>query len=914
MVPPDSEGKIMNKKLLLAVALSLVVIVSLIGCKGKGSDSKEFVPAFIQPVETVPSQAEPEPTPPPLPDDAKPLTMLSITEGEVLIRKANSASWIKAEVGMTLEKDDTLKTGSDARAMVTFFEGSTIELEPGTEVSVIELGIADSGSTTINLGQEIGRTVSRVKKLADTASSYEVQTPTGVGAVRGSTMLVDVSPNGNTIIRNLGGSVSAIVNGIEYAIPEFMQIELSPDGLVLGVPTSILSHIMVMPSVLSVPVDTTQSFTAQGYDVDGNAVNGLPYAWSCANAVAGSINPATGEFTAGRTTGTFTDAIQVTSVGVTGTASVIVMPGPATRISVETESDGSGSVVPSQSVTAGDTVTGYAITRDQYDNYVANASAAWSLANRIEGTDDGDLIASEDGKSATFTGHLVGAADIHVIGMGLESFDSGTLTVVPGPLDHIIVTPSSNVLVEIGTKRPFDAQGYDRFENPISGLTYVWSCNDAAAGSVDPSTGEFTAGYIPGSYDDAIQVTSGDVTATTPVIVTMPTYSGGGGGGYYYPPPAPADSTAPVVTITAPENGAWYSMETLPDLAYTVTDDFGSDPEVTIEGWDTAEGKHTVTVTATDSAGNAGSASVTYWVDNTPPVVEITAPIDGAWYSMETLPELAYTVTDDFGSEPSVIVDGWSTENGEHTVTVTATDSAGNVGSASVTYWVDNTPPVVEITAPIDGEWYSMETLPDLAYTVTDDFGSDPEVTIEGWDTAEGKHTVTVTATDASGNAGSASVTYWIDNTPPVVEITAPIDGEWYSMETLPDLAYTVTDNFDSEPSVIVDGWSTENGEHTVTVTATDAAGNVGSASITYWIDNTPPVVEITAPIDGEWYSMETLPDLAYTVTDNLDSEPSVTVDGWSTENGEHTVTVTATDAAGNVGSTSITYTVLVLS
>ena len=92
--------------------------------------------------------------------------------------------------------------------------------------------------------------------------------------------------------------------------------------------------------------------------------------------------------------------------------------------------------------------------------------------------------------------------------------------------------------------------------------------------------------------------------------------------------------------------------------------------------------------------------------DMTPPVVSISAPLEGGYYRTATLPALAYSV--DEVNPYTVVEEGYSTDEGEHTVTVTATDDAGNVGSASVTYtvWcytfvgflppVDN-PPVVNV-------------------------------------------------------------------------------------------------------------------------------------------------------------------------------------------------------------------------
>lgn len=149
------------------------------------------------------------------------LTLLSIAEGQVLVMKSGNANWIEAEMGTTVELGDTLRAGGDSRAVITFFEGSTIELEAGAEVEVLELGIAeDTGSTIIRLKQIIGNTVSRVQKLADANSSYEVETPTAIAAVRGSIMFVRVRDDGTTAVGNGEGNVSVTGQGEEVLLPE----------------------------------------------------------------------------------------------------------------------------------------------------------------------------------------------------------------------------------------------------------------------------------------------------------------------------------------------------------------------------------------------------------------------------------------------------------------------------------------------------------------------------------------------------------------------------------------------------------------------------------------------------------------------------------------------------------------------
>ena len=82
--------------------------------------------------------------------------------------------------------------------------------------------------------------------------------------------------------------------------------------------------------------------------------------------------------------------------------------------------------------------------------------------------------------------------------------------------------------------------------------------------------------------------------------------------------------------------------------------------------------------------------------------------------------------------------------------------------------------------------------------------------------------------------------------------ISAPISGAYYQTANVPVGAFSVSDS--SPYTVVQSGWAkSPDGSYTYTVTATDAAGNVGSASVTYTIDDAAPVVTITAPGVGPY-------------------------------------------------------------
>jgi hypothetical protein len=177
----------MCKKLLSIVALSILVAATFVGCESSPST----------------------------------LTILSIAEGDVFVMKGGTNNWVEGAVGMSLGVGDKLKTGDDSSAEITFFDGSTMELEAGTQVEITSLDFsADTDVTTITLMQTIGTTISRVTKFLDPASRYEVETPTGVVAVRGSGVEIHVTEDGTTWGCNLEGDISFAVEGVELEVPE----------------------------------------------------------------------------------------------------------------------------------------------------------------------------------------------------------------------------------------------------------------------------------------------------------------------------------------------------------------------------------------------------------------------------------------------------------------------------------------------------------------------------------------------------------------------------------------------------------------------------------------------------------------------------------------------------------------------
>ena len=163
---------------------------------------------------------------------------LSSLEGDVQVLRQGSSVWMAAISGMELVAGDSLKTGGDGYVLITFFDGSVMEVESDTEISVDELSAAAGGSKTIRINQVIGNTVNRVENIIDSSSTYEVETPAGSGVVRGTIFLVVVTGNGRYIsISTLDEGdeeehyVILINNGVEVIIPEGMTSTCEEGGI-----------------------------------------------------------------------------------------------------------------------------------------------------------------------------------------------------------------------------------------------------------------------------------------------------------------------------------------------------------------------------------------------------------------------------------------------------------------------------------------------------------------------------------------------------------------------------------------------------------------------------------------------------------------------------------------------------------
>jgi hypothetical protein len=137
-------------------------------------------------------------------------TTITIISGDIHVRHGASGSFLLATDGQVLAAGDTVRTGEASRAVLTYFEGSTVSVEPNTELTIESASSSSDGSTIVVMRQSVGRTWHVVSKLLSGGSKYEVKTPASTASVRGTAFQVDCDSE-RTVITTSEGAVVARV-------------------------------------------------------------------------------------------------------------------------------------------------------------------------------------------------------------------------------------------------------------------------------------------------------------------------------------------------------------------------------------------------------------------------------------------------------------------------------------------------------------------------------------------------------------------------------------------------------------------------------------------------------------------------------------------------------------------------------
>ncbi len=104
--------------------------------------------------------------------------------GVVKLKTVGNTEWVPVKSNKTLITGDTIFTGDFSSASIVFYDGSRMALYSNTTITVSELrGNENYSSNFFLLKQWWGEIRNRVKRLVDSVSCYEVESPTAVTAV-----------------------------------------------------------------------------------------------------------------------------------------------------------------------------------------------------------------------------------------------------------------------------------------------------------------------------------------------------------------------------------------------------------------------------------------------------------------------------------------------------------------------------------------------------------------------------------------------------------------------------------------------------------------------------------------------------------------------------------------------------------
>ncbi|EGS2005437.1 Ig-like domain-containing protein [Enterobacter cloacae] len=393
----------------------------------------------------------------------------------------------------------------------------------------------------------------------------------------------------------------------------------------------------------------------------------------------------------------------------------------------------------------------------------------------------------------------------------------------------------------------------------------------------------------------------------------------------------------------------------------------------------TAEAAITLATTAGDNVLNASEQSAGFTLSgaskNLAQGTELTVTLNGKTYA-------AVVGADGTWSVNVPAADAQALGDGTWTVNVSGKDAAGNTVSGSQTIGVDTVAPTLSVdtlaqdniinaaehsqpltlTGKTNAEAGQIVTVTLNGKNYNATVGSDGtwSVTLAAGDVqalSEGNHTLTVNVSDKAGNGSSVTADFAVDTTAPVVTIdtvagddilntseqgqaqiisgqangaaagdvvTVTVGGQSFTGVVLADGTWSV-----GVPASVLGALG--EGNHTISVSVTDAAGNTGSATHGITLSGNPPEFTIDAiSQDNVLNAQETMQPLSLTGTSNLPDGSAITVtlnnvsyqatvengiwavqvpvsDVLNLANTLYTVSVSGTDSVGNSGSAAAT-------
>lgn len=124
------------------------------------------------------------------------------------VSKDDINTWPDVRLNMSLREKDEIRTMAGSEVRLELADGSIIKISENTAVEMSALKSRSGGVTNTKVNVVSGNIVTNVKKLANSKSSFEVQTPTALATIRGTFVEVEAGAD-STQLKTFEGVVRA---------------------------------------------------------------------------------------------------------------------------------------------------------------------------------------------------------------------------------------------------------------------------------------------------------------------------------------------------------------------------------------------------------------------------------------------------------------------------------------------------------------------------------------------------------------------------------------------------------------------------------------------------------------------------------------------------------------------------------
>jgi hypothetical protein len=319
----------------------------------------------------------------------------------------------------------------------------------------------------------------------------------------------------------------------------------------------------------------------------------------------------------------------------------------------------------------------------------------------------------------------------------------------------------------------------------------------------------------------------------------------------------------------------------------------------------------TGTLTYEDTTTDAFSLNITVRNDDTSPILNSMYPEDGSYGRAHATQNVIVNASDpetgiksatyefsDCTNSPTQVQltcnNGYCTgqadfanygEDDTACFNVIITNNADESTSISGTFGFDETPPTVNLLSPINNDYESNMFRFDVSDNKASEFlcrleiDSNEVQTLDAFtgvnafvltaNVSEGMHDWKIICQDAVGLEGEDEDSFIYDITAPVITLNSPANGTGIKDELI-DIV--VSDNYEIDSvdySKDLNSTNWNNGWNTLTVTATDKAGNENIKNFDFYVDKQAPTIDITSPDDQA--SFDYHGNFVITATDDFD-------------------------------------------